>query len=335
VDEISEILKCYPGECAPAVVEPLGSAGGMSGARFWRLVAPRGTLMLRCWPNEHPTPQRLAFIHSVLRHAAAKGMAILPVPIVTSRGETFVDRDGRLWELAPWLPGSADYELAPRRERLSAAMEALASFHVAVADIPATPPQTTSGTVAPAVGHRLTRLQELQSSGYEVWSRAIVTSHWPELAPLAREYVALAPRIVPPAIAQLAPFADAPMPLQVCIRDVWHDHVLFEGDRVTGIVDFGAIEVDTPATDIARLLGSLVGDEEAGWQAGLEAYAQVRPLTLIERKAVQALDAAGTILAACNWIRWIYVDGRDFDDRRQVVARFERLLERTRRLPDV
>jgi homoserine kinase type II len=134
------------------------------------------------------------------------------------------------------------------------------------------------------------------------------------------------------AIARLKPFAEIPLPLQVCIRDVWHDHVLFEGDRVTGIVDFGAIEVDTPATDIARLLGSLVGDEEAGWQAGLEAYAQVRPLTLIERKAVQALDAAGTILAGCNWIRWIYIDGREFDDWAQIVNRFEDVLTRARRL---
>ena len=37
---------------------------------------------------------------------------------------------------------------------------------------------------------------------------------------------------------------------------------------------------------------------------------------------------AGTILAGCNWIRWIYVDGREFDDPQQIIDRFARLLER-------
>ena len=122
------------------------------------------------------------------------------------------------------------------------------------------------------------------------------------------------PRLVPLAIARLAPLADVPLPLQPCIRDVWHDHVLFDGDTVTGLVDFGAMQIDTPATDVARLLGSLVGDDANGWQEGLTAYSAVRPLTEQESLAVVALDTAGTILAVCNWIRWIYVERRQFPD---------------------
>ena len=66
----------YPTDCQPSHIEPLGSAGGMSGAQFWRITAPRGTLCLRRWPIEHPSPERLQFIHAVLRHAAASGIAI-------------------------------------------------------------------------------------------------------------------------------------------------------------------------------------------------------------------------------------------------------------------
>ena len=131
------------------------------------------------------------------------------------------------------------------------------------------------------------------------------------------------------AVARLAPLANVPLPLQPCIRDVWHDHVLFEGDTVTGLIDFGAVRIDTPATDVARLLGSLVGDDATGWREGLAAYCAVRPLTDHEPLAVFALDTAGTILAGCNWIRWIYKEGRQFDISSTIAAHFERALRRT------
>ena len=328
MEEIAEILQSYPPECWPTAVEPLGSAGGLSGARFWRVVAPRGELLLRCWPIEHPSPEGLRFIHAVLQYAANRGMKILPVPIANRSGKTFERHAGHLWELAPWLPGVADYEKSPRVEKLRAALQALAEFHRAVADFPPTPPLASSRGPAPAITHRLTRLAELQNGGIESLTRAIADMTWPNLAPLARKFAATLPRTVTLAIACLAPLADIPLPLQPCIRDVWHDHVLFDGDTVTGLIDFGAMQIDTPTTDVARLLGSLVGDETAGWREGLAAYSTIRPLTEQESKAVPALDIAGTILALCNWIRWIYVDQRQFDDPPQIIERFARLLGR-------
>ena len=73
----------------------------------------------------------------------------------------------------------------------------------------------------------------------------------------------------------------------------------------TGIIDFGAMDIDTPATDVARLLGSLVGDDETGWRTGLSAYSENRPLSADGTRAAKALDASSAILAGCNWIRWI------------------------------
>src|SRR3990172_5563125 len=88
----------FPPDCQPTRVEPLNSAGGLSGAKFWRIVAPRGVLILRRWPIEHPTPERLQFIHVVLQYAATHGMKILPVPIAATTGTTFVGFDRHLWE---------------------------------------------------------------------------------------------------------------------------------------------------------------------------------------------------------------------------------------------
>lgn len=312
----------------------------MSGAAFWRVGAAGGTLALKRWPTEHPTPQRLRFIHDVLHHAARRGVAFLPLPIATVDGRSFVEHAGHLWELAPWLPGEADYERGPRPAKLQAALTALAQFHQATADWehagpsaePAAITTTAGRSPCPGIVRRLERLQELQASGIDNLARAVTDAVRPDLAPLARQFVDLLPRGVPLASGLLAPLADVPFALQPCLRDIWHDHVLFVDDAVTGLIDFGAIDIDSPAGDVARLLGSLVGDDPVGWRRGLDAYTAVRPLSADERQAIIALDTSSTVLAGCNWIHWIYVDGREFSDPAQVERRFRRLLERLRLL---
>src|SRR5665811_699070 len=110
MEQVQQVLDRYPAECRSGRIEPLGSAGGMSGAEFWRLVSPLGRLVLRRWPTEHPTPDGLRFIHSVLRHVFDRGLKIVPVPLATAEGATLVEQGGHLWELEPWMPGLADYE---------------------------------------------------------------------------------------------------------------------------------------------------------------------------------------------------------------------------------
>ena len=77
----------------------------------------------------------------------------------------------------------------------------------------------------------------------------------------------------------------------------------FDGDRVTGVIDYGAMKIDHPAVDVARLLGSLVEDDLAGWAMGLAAYREVRPLSADEAELARALDVTGTIAAAAVWLR--------------------------------
>jgi homoserine kinase type II len=252
-------------------------------------------------------------------------------------GQSFVnDITGRLWQLEPWMPGAADYEQSPRVEKLRAAMTALAELHVATRDFKQNAVKSSGVHLAElkpttdqsAVARRLAQLRELSKQGMSDLSRAINEAVWPELAPLAGEFIARLPKVVPSAIAMLEPLNDSRLTLQPCLRDIWHDHILFTGDEVTGIIDFGAVGIDTPATDIARLLGSLVADDAQGWQTGLEAYSAVRPLSPEELLAVSALDKCGLVLAGCNWIRWIYVERREFEDRQQVIGRFRTIMRR-------
>src|SRR5690606_5799306 len=78
------------------------------------------------------------------------------------------------------------------------------------------------------------------------------------------------------------------VPLQFVLRDVWSDHILFTEDCVTGIIDFGAARVDEPATDVARLLGSLEPRDASRWLLGWEAYQAANPHVDLER--VRLLD---------------------------------------------
>jgi Ser/Thr protein kinase RdoA (MazF antagonist) len=332
--EVSQVLNQYPADCHPAQIEPLGFAGGMSGAQFWRITSRHRILCLRRWPTEHPSPQRLQFIHAILQHAARSRISFIPVPISTRDGASFVHHAGHLWQLEPWMPGAADYEQSPRVEKLRAAMAALAQFHIATSDFEPSaitirgPSVDALRQVPSAIQRRLGQLRELSQRGANELLHAITDTIWPELAPLARQFLAAFPIAAQNVIEILEALSDVRLPLQPCLRDIWHDHILFTGDEVTGMIDFGAVDFDTPATDIARLLGSLVADDSDGWRTGLAAYSAVRPLSSDETLAVFALDKSGTVLAGCNWIRWIYVDGRQFEDRQQVIDRFRRIVQR-------
>jgi Ser/Thr protein kinase RdoA (MazF antagonist) len=297
----------------------------MSGAQFWRMQSARGTLVLRRWPAEHPAPERLQFVHEVLFHAARNEIDFLAVPVRAKANISFISDAGHLWELAPWMPGVASYASSPTTEKLRAVMMALAKFHAAVADFPRTGSQHFA-RVAPAISRRLDQLSQIAEGGHSVLAKTINERVWPDLAPLARRFLATAPACLPSVIRVITPFAKTSFTLQPCLRDIWHDHVLFTGDVVTGIIDYGAIDFDTPATDIARLLGSLVDDDPVGWNEGLAAYRTVRPLTDDEEFAARALNVSGPIVAGYNWLRWIYIDGREFENQGQIVERFQRIV---------
>jgi Ser/Thr protein kinase RdoA (MazF antagonist) len=306
----------------------------MSGAQFWRISTPRGVLLLRRWPAEHPTAERLQFIHTVITHAADSGLQFVPAPIRTSKGNSFVLLAGHLWELAPWMPGDAAFQEEPTLVKLTAAMRALASFHGAVAKFDSAR-LPIHGTQPNAIVRHYERLRLLIAGDAVILANNIDDALWPELGPLAKMFLAHFDPAARCASGCLEPLLNSPLPIQPCIRDVWHDHLLFTGDAVTGLIDFGAVAFDTPATDVARLLGSLVQyapmaggqklSEAEAWRFGIESYESIRPLTADEHLAAEALKQSGPLVAGCNWIRWIYVERRQFENPLQVLGRLQQI----------
>lgn len=301
-------------------IVPVGNAGGWSGCVLWRLadVAGKG-YCLRRWPLEHPSEDRLRLIHPVLR-IVADGLAVVASPISTRLGATFVRHEGHFWELTEWKPGEADYEQPPRAERLRAAMRVLARFHELSRRY-----ETVTGR-APAIVDRLRRWQSLQSTGLKPLEGRLSMPLGNAIDEPAGRLMSILPRALTRAVPAFDVVAKVgELPLQPAIRDVHREHVLFTGDEVTGLIDFGALRIDTPLADVARLVGSFCCDDFRGRQIALDAYSELRPLMPVDRVIVDALDESGLVIAAVNWLTWLYAERREMGPAGPIVRRFNEI----------
>jgi Ser/Thr protein kinase RdoA (MazF antagonist) len=104
--------------------------------------------------------------------------------------------------------------------------------------------------------------------------------------------------------------------------------VLFHGDRVTGLIDYGSVKIDHVTVDLARLLGSMLPDDAEQRQIGLRAYTRLRPLSWEEEALVGVLDVTERVIALGNWLRFLYRDGQVFEDRMAVARHLAQLVER-------
>jgi homoserine kinase type II len=287
-------------------------------------------LCLRRWPKEYPDSARLTFIHSVLAHVARRGFMRIPLPVRTIDNRSFVFDDEHLWELTNWLPGTADYLPDRRPKKMAAAMRALAEWHLAAADFPHA---ESSPVPSPGIEDRLLQMTRIYSGSLERMAAAIDVAESsgiasPELIEIARRLLVIYPRIAPRIRQKLLAVQQVRVSLQPCIRDVWHDHVLFDGDCVTGLIDFGALRIESVAGDVSRLLDSLAGDDLAAWQQGLAEYGRVRPLSAAELHLVDAFDESLTLLSGMNWLDWIFIRRRQFDDLTQIASRLKSVIDR-------
>lgn len=334
------VIRLFPPEyrpTSPAAIQSMGGAGGFSGARFWRYQAAAGSLCLRRWPPEHPSESQLQWIHRVLLHARDAGCEFLPVPIsprdsvtggasdtlsdLTST-ERFVRLDDHLWELTAWLSGTPSLTSSPSPNTIRAALHALARFHSATRSF-----HCVTGR-SPGIKSRIEFTNRLLQSQLSEWQTALPNFAHHIHYDACREVLRLSGNRLPALQEQLLQFRDAELTLQPCIRDIRPEHVLFEEERVRGIVDFAAMRVDNVATDIARLLGGIHNAHRAAavWHAGLEAYEEISPLSDIERLAIGYFHRANVALSGLNWVQWLIVEGRQFTDDVAVSVRLRQIL---------
>jgi Ser/Thr protein kinase RdoA (MazF antagonist) len=315
------VLSRYPAWCRQGSRTALGNHGGFSGAELWRVEASAGVWCLRAGSPRETWPVVLNR-HRLMTMARQHGLTFVPAVLSTSDQATAVEHGGHLWEMTEWMPGSADFYSHPSRAKLEAASSALAQLHT----VWGTPPGEVS--ICPALLRRLQFVKEwqrllhsgwnpLRESGSDDLISPLVERAWPRLRASLQEI----PR-------RLQRWIKQPHRLQPCLCDIWHDHLLFEGDRLTGLIDYGAIKIDHVAVDLARMLGSLVQNDPSDWRTGLQAYRRFAPLTEREEELAHDLDETGIVIGLANWLRWLYEEKRPFPDRTAVVRRVTELVNR-------
>ena len=307
-----------PGQPVRAI--PLGSRGGFSGAAIWRVETPTRIFCLKAWPEATESSQ-LARMHGWMKTAREAGLTFVPRVSVSRGANTWTRVGDHSWDLTDWMSGAADFHQNPSPARLAAAGVALARLHESWQ-------AERSMRVCPSIERRLEAIaswNRLPPSERGRPSQSALLPEWSELLARAGEQLAFwSPRLE----TMLSGWRQKPVSLQPCIGDVWHDHVLFQEDVISGIIDFGSARLDHPATDVGRLLGSLVGDDDSCWSIALTAYRSVRPFAWEAESLAHLLDQTGTIVSLINWTRWIGGGERTFQDTGAVTWRMRSLVER-------
>lgn len=332
----------------PRVLGALGGSG-FSGSPVWLVEDPgpaAGRFVLKAFAADVRL-ERARWVHRLTRSASAAGIGAVPVnrPLLEpGAGTVFADGSGRLWEMAQWRPGEPVER--PSARQAQEALIVLARLHRAIADV--NPDAVDARDARPAVAAGPPpawerRRRALEAVAVHGWSAKVRPRGSAAATPLA-EAIAESRADAAAVLAGhdgtrlLGRLAGTPVPnmrLQPVLRDVWQAHLLFEGDSVSGLIDFHAAGLDTPATDLARLLGSWrpPAGPPAGaglttvWAEALGAYESIRPLSRQEHAVIDLLHVSGTVGALEHWFTWVLAEQREFQCPAAVVGRVRFLME--------
>lgn len=308
-------------------MEFLGSAGGFSGAQLWRLTTSEGEFCVRRWPESHPSRERLQWMHRVIVHTHQNGCPFVAAPLANQTGDTVTDTPEGLWEISGWMPGEADFLSNPNDQRLGNMIHALAKFHLSSAQV------NLDFNRSFCVSSRLEQLADIDQTVSALQRVPPHSSNQP-FEQFRQTVLARVGSVAGALHFKLSQFSDIVFPVQPVIRDVWHDHVFFTGNEVSGLVDFGAMQIDNVALDLARLLGSTVADDRNRWKFAVRCYREIRPLSDTEIELLPLLDESGVVLGSLNWLKWIYLERRQFENWNGVMERITLLGERIQQFTD-
>ncbi len=323
-------------------IAPLASSG-FSGGRVFLISGPVVEACVLKSFHAAASRQQAAWVHRLAGHLRAEGIVQVPEVIAARDGDTIVaDADGALWEMCRFMPGVA--VTRPDSRQSAAVGETLARLHLAAARLPGAEPRRAP---SPGIQRRVDQARRLLAEPWEARRAA-----WPDapahrtvadadvLAAVGTRFTAairlFAAADGQRAIDRLARMDVPSVPIQPVLRDVWSDHVLLAGPAaadVTGIIDLHAAGIDTPATDIARLLGSWEASGDSvnlspaeRHPAALEAYERTRPLDAGDRRLIGFLHATAVICGLDNWFRWTLEERRRFPAAQRVLDRIDRLM---------
>lgn len=270
---------------------PLIDSGGFSGAALWCGVDSNATRVfaLKRWPQAM-MPERLERIHDWMTRAVH--LDFVPGVVRTDEGRTLVQAAGHTWDVCRWMPGEP--VLAMRASRVTNAATAVAALH-------RTWPALSRHVPCPSVLNRLRILDEFRTSARRGSPAAIGSdSELTIVLNRSAEFVSLHAHS---AESELRHWNFVPLPVRPCIRDLRAEHVLFVDESVSGIIDYGAMAVDHPATDLARLLGDCASGDADSVGVAVEVYRANGGEPTVSPDLVRLLAWTGALCSLIGWLR--------------------------------
>lgn len=214
---------------------------------------------------ERLSRSELPFYLGLMQHLARCGLPV-PEPLAADSGELVHTLSNKPAAVTPRMPGAP--QLAPTPAHAASLAQTLAALHVAGRDY---------------------ARQQPNPRGLLFWEQTV-----PWLAPLLPAAQRDLLRSELAFQLQLTASADyAALPRGATHGDLFRDNVLFEGERLTGLLDFYFASTDTFAFDLAVCLndwccapdGSLLTERARAFVA---AYESVRRLDPLERTLLPA-----------------------------------------------
>ncbi len=216
---LRDLLRRYSLAYRPSAAPiPIGNAGGLSGARLWRISAPRGEFLLRLWPETETDAERLRRrLAWVLR---LEDLSYVPRPVPALDGQVLQTALGRLWHLESWRPGVPDQERPPSESHIRAGIRGLALVHRQWER------EASFGT-SPGLQTRWREVSSLCGGEFSTLREAVARSPLTPEKMVALAWLSEAPRLLSSVHRQLAASRETNVALQPTLRDVRSDHLLF------------------------------------------------------------------------------------------------------------
>ena len=325
------------------------AGGGFSGAEVFLVVTTDGReFAFRKTPQHVALPsERLTALHGLLAAVHRSGMVEIPVPHVhgsrpiCDSGQGFPLLIGNgvpahdpwirfgtdVWQVEPWMPGSSVRSGEISQKQVHFAIDRLHAFHAAAADYVSRGYHSAwfhnSLEPSPAILRRQGISAELLNGRMETLQLQAAA----DLDPCYRSIAAKVFNVLDVRLQwlhqELTLLVNQSFAIQPVLRDVWRAHVLFADDRVTGLIDLSAAASDHVAVDIARLLRSWFGTDNARILQALAMCESSQRFNKAERRLLRVLDASSVLLSPVTWIkRRTEVDGPGSCSA-EMLARFE------------
>jgi Ser/Thr protein kinase RdoA (MazF antagonist) len=333
-----DIRRHLPPECTAwnDAIQIVEVSSGLSGASVYRIdrkTDPKKSWCVRAWPF-NVGRDRIEDIHQLIRVLVAAKIDFVPAPIPWSDHSYILTSKGRCWDLARWLPGTAVLSTGSPPDLWKQVGASLGRVHSVWRQYAVTQGASLKslaslasdldGIHSPTCLHRIHFAEDCLREGLDQIQHRVRMSG-SNLNGLAECAVTWARARLPAMLDSLRRALGRKVRLQIVLRDVRPEHILFSQGTLTGIVDYDAIRWDSVTCDLARVMEPLAGPGCDSWSDLLCGYENHTPLDPGEVELLCAIHTVNPMLALLQWLQWHMVEQRAFARGPSAEARMRQL----------